>query len=162
MKSIVVILAVALLVLSCAGGPKFLPIEWIKSSTNDYGYTDENPIRIGYHKEVGANIQLCMKFINCLRNENGERFNINLRGSYADTKYKPEKSTFLGLPIKGAMPKGGMLDGYQLISNSESDTITLFFDIYHAEPIAIPSGLDYVCPTDSTHDPLLFLLNTYK
>jgi hypothetical protein len=145
-----VAIIVALLLAGCPAAVKN-PFLTIQPTVDDsYGYSDENPVRIGYYKEIGRNITLCKNYIRSLRTLNGESLEAILRVSVEDPKYDPSYGTFLGLHRRGDIAKGGFLDLYTLVPESGSDTVNLYFDIYHAEPLLIPKGLLFVEPEDST------------
>ncbi len=137
-------------VLGCAGAVKdpFVGIQ--PSSVPDYGYSAENPIRIGYHKDPFDNIPLSHLYISCLRTADGRRLEEVFRASVDDPVYDPSAGGFLGLSQRGAIPKGGILDEYVLVPEGTSDTLTLYFDIYHKAPLAVPDGLLFEVPGDGS------------
>lgn len=133
------------ILIGCAAGIKNPFVNINKAVSTDYGYSDENPIRIGYSKNFKDNVDLCIIYISNLRTIAGESLNIISRVSVDDPKNDPStRSGFLGLPIRGAVPAGGILDAYTLVSENEFDTLLLYFDIYHKEKLHIPDNLLFV------------------
>ena len=126
------------------------PFAAMEQAVDDhYGYIAENPIRIGYYKETRANIRLSKSYIHSLRTAEGETLTVLERASVEDPKYDPSTGGFLGFHQRGAIPKGGILDLYTLVIESKKDTIQLYIDIYHKEPLKVPKGLYFDHPADT-------------
>lgn len=119
-------------------------------ATNDYGYTTENPIKIGYSKNLEEAFSYCRYYIENLRTETGQLFRIISIGTFDNPLHESTVPTFLGMPRRGAIPRGGLLDGYNLVTGDEKDTVTLFFDVYRSDTLRVPRGLEFAGKLDST------------
>src|SRR5690349_17861619 len=88
---------------------------------SNYGYTLNRaiPIKAG---DPLASIRLTREFISLLRTQTDEKFEILKRGSTMGKSYK-------------------MIDIYSLVSESGTDTIKVFFNIYKRGKLYIPKGL---------------------
>lgn len=138
-----------LVLIGCTAGVRNPFAGLTEATTPKYGYSAEHPIRIGYSKDLQENIRFSMRYISCLRTIKGDSLSLLFRASVDDPQYEPSTDGFLGLPLRGATPKGGILDCYMLSVDSGRDTVNLYFDIYHADSIQVPAGLTYICAIDS-------------
>lgn len=131
---------------SCAA--KMANISWdLETATRpQYGYTAEDPIRIGYSGDLQKNINLCQVYLTSLRTSDQQPLHVVYQVSVKDTVNKPEQSKFPGLPMRNSSPKGGILDLYVLVPAVGSDTVRLYFDIYHKDSLRVPEGLLFVSP----------------
>lgn len=120
-------------------------------ATSDYGYTPENAIRMGYSKDGRINVAFCRYFIDNLTTETGQRFYTVSRASIDDPIHDAEQPSFLGMPKRGSVPSGGILDMYTLVTMDANDTIALYFDIYHKDSLRVPRGLIFVGVIDSVN-----------
>ena len=111
-----------------------------------YGYAPEYPIRIGYSKDIQKNIKFCYDYMAGLRTSDHRPLKILGRESMKDPKNEPKNQGFLGLPQRWGMALGGILDKYSLIAEGGTDTLFIYFDIYHKESLSIPLGLNFVMP----------------
>ena len=124
-------------------------ISWdLQSATRSgYGYTAEDPIRMGFSKDFEKNVDLCKTYLAGLRTSDQQPFQIVERASVRDPKNKPKRQKFLGLPLRNSVPTGGLLDLYLLVSIYDTDTVSLYFDIYHKDSLRVPRDLQFVAPT---------------
>ena len=142
-------ITLVVLIMGCSKAVKD-PFAGMEQAVDDqYGYTAENPVRIGYYKDFGDNIALCKYYLFCLRTIDGERLLVLDRVSVDDPKYDPSHGGFLGLHSRGEPAVGGILDEYTLVTESGKDSLQIYFDIYHNEPLAVPKGMTFAEPTDS-------------
>lgn len=141
-KKVFVIILFALFLGCAANIPKLF--KDIQPSTDpDYGYTTENPIKIGHSGWMypKKNIEASYYFLSCLRGPNGEP----LRLLYHATVDDPlNKLSYMETRGFGTIVKSGLLDEYILVIEGTSDTLSLFFDPFHKGPIMIPKGLTFV------------------
>jgi hypothetical protein len=134
----------SMLFISC--GPGFVEqIQKIEPSQDrTYGYTNINPIKIGYYDQRGS-IDATYFYLSKLRTPTGSRLNLLGRASVDDPAGAP-----FSLPKRFGPPSGGgILDYYFLQAEGMTDTIGLYFDIYRKGPLMVPCGLKFVS-TDST------------
>lgn len=131
----------------CAAQQVNISWDLMPSSREDYGYSAENPIRIGQTKDLQRNVELCQIYIASLRTTDQQPLTVISRASVEDPIHNPEQAKgFLGLPLRGGVPKGGILDLYELVPVNGSDTFRLFFDIYHKDTLLVPKGLVFIAP----------------
>ena len=116
------------------------------SARPGYGYTAEDPVRLGFSKNIGKNIRFCYTYIQSLRTADQQPFAIISRADVTDPKNEPEQQKFLGLPRRDSVLKGGILDLYELVSINDADTVRLYFDIYHWDTLRVPVGLEFIPP----------------
>jgi hypothetical protein len=137
------------LAIGCAARIVNIPLDIKPALRSGYGYTAEDPIRIGLTKDYfRTNIGFCYSYMENLRTPGQLPFRIIGRVSVKDPKNKIEGLTgFLGMPLRNPNPRGGILDRYTLVSEQDTDTIQLYFDIYHKDTLLIPIGLNYVQPS---------------
>jgi hypothetical protein len=129
------------------------PFEEIQNTTDpEYGYSANNPIRIGHYGDPRKATNACYYFMSHLRTIDGSALELISGGSIPDPEHKPSRPTFLGIPMRGSLPSGGILDVYTLVPVGTSDTLELYFDIYHKERILVPKGLVFVEPPKATSD----------
>jgi hypothetical protein len=131
---------------SCAA--KMANISWdLETATRPgYGYTAEDPIRMGYSGNLQKNINLCHVYLASLRTSDQQPLLVVYRVSVKDPVNEPEQSESLGLPMRNSYRKGGILDLYVLAPAVGSDTVQLYFDIYHKDSLRVPKGLQFVSP----------------
>lgn len=149
-------LLVLLAGLGCGPPPLQRPFETVQSAGDPgYGYTAANPIRIGHYGDPGKAIDACYFFMSHLITIDGGGLEILGRVSTLDPEHEPSRPSPLGIPKRGSSPRGGILDSYALVPVGTSDTLKLYFDIYHKERIFVPQGLVFVAPThaDTTEGP---------
>ncbi len=122
MKSLFYFL-IAILIASCA-------TQSIKETSTDssYGYTKENPIKVGGFDSGPANERA---YLNSLTGPNGEELSFNRRGSccHFDTKNSP-----LGM---------GALDIYKVTFKGKNDTVTLYINMYDKAKLYAPIGFKF-------------------
>ena len=93
------------------------------SSDSTYGYTPQNPIRIGYG-EKSEGIAHIMDFLSRLRNNNG----VPMEGyNSLPVIYVPDPCIFK----------------YSLVAVGTADTVELFLDTCNKEGLFIPKGLKF-------------------
>lgn len=147
---LIVSLSISQVILGCASGPAIDPFADLQPPTNpDYGVTPHEAVRIGYFNDPGDNIALTLRYIAKLRTADGEKLKMIWQAAVDDPLSDPEGDSFLGLPLRGGVKKGGILDSYMLVSESGSDTLILFVDIYNKAPLSVPVGYGFV--TDSVN-----------
>lgn len=95
---------ILLLLFGCSSKVAF-PVILEQSGDAAYGYTKENPIRMGFSDDLVENVDLCRYFISRLRTKDMIGFYIDSRYSLADPKYK-----------------NTLLDAYTIISDNKTDT----------------------------------------
>jgi hypothetical protein len=125
------------------------PLVGVTPATSEgYGYSAEDPIRLGYTKDIQENIGYCYAYMERLRTLDGKPLEILSRASVSDPKNKVGEKKILGfLPSRfDSELWGGILDRYTLTAAGTADTLELYFDIYHKEPVLIPTGLKYAEP----------------
>lgn len=97
------------------------------SKDETYGYTKENPIKVGGVKNSSgpANER---KYLNFLTGPNGEMINYYRAGSCCAFK---TKNGFLG---------AGLLDIYKVVWEGSQDTLTLYLNMYDRAKLKAPKG----------------------
>lgn len=112
-------------------------LEEIPQATDDYGYTPENPILMGYSNDLGVCISFSKYFLANLTTEEG----ISLEFVRLGSMFSP-------------IHQWSVLDHYELTSPILSDTIDLYVDIYHKDKLRVPQGLKFVGRIDTTSAPV--------
>jgi hypothetical protein len=115
------------------------------ASRSSYGYSPDDPVRIGYSGDMQKNIGFCYYYIAGLRTANNKELRITGRGSLPDPNNKP--GIFESNRRWGGTESCCMLDKYYMVAENSTDTLSLYFDIYHKEPLLIPKGLSFTPPT---------------
>lgn len=140
-------MVLVLLIMTGCAAQMVNPFTGIVTAPKDsYGYSEEDPIRLKYSNDIQQNIGYCYAFMERLRTEDSQTLNIVFRASISDPKNKISEDKILGVFPK-RFDRGlaaGILDRYTLITQATQDTVILYFDIYHKEPVFIPIGLKYV------------------
>lgn len=105
-----------------------LPPPSVQSDDETYGYTEENPIRVGgnVNRSGPGNER---KYLSSLVNEDGAFPKITRQGNCCPFK------------TPHGMMGNGVLDIYQLVFEKSKDTIILYLDLYDYETPKIPKGL---------------------
>lgn len=104
------------------------PIRNLQMATDkEYGYTQENPIRVGGGSNGPGNERA---FLNLLAGPNGEAITYSRLGSCCMFKTK-----------NGLFNDSGMLDKYELKWNGGDESIILFLNMYDYETPMCPVGL---------------------
>ncbi len=95
----------------------------LNTEKSDYGYTKENPIK------VGGDVSNVIRFFNTLKGPNGQLIQYRKIGSccYIETP-------------RGSMG-GGLLDMYEVNYKGLIKPIVLYFNRYDYEPLQVPEGL---------------------
>jgi hypothetical protein len=117
MKFLLLSLSFALTSTCCA--QKIYKLKEAPDST--YGYTMEHPVPLKAG-DPQVSVSLSYRFISQLRTANNEKVRIYRRGSTMGKRYQ-------------------MIDIYTLVSESGSDTIRLYVNIYKRGKLYIPKGL---------------------
>ncbi len=124
-----------------ANAQKFKKLE--SSTDSTYGYTALKPLLLKKGDPVNS-IRNTEKFFFGLYNSKGEFYDVLSRSSIFNPKYTQKEMEEVGMRnIKNGKPAGVMLDSYILVSESKSDTITLYVDIYNNGELKIPVGLKW-------------------
>lgn len=121
----------------------------LPTASDDYGYTAERSIRMGYKDRMEENVALCRYFIDNLKTDSGQSLN-QLPGvaHVFDPIHKPVRKTFYGgIEKRSRVRTGGFLDRYVLVTSDELDTIKLYFDVYRIDTLRVPKGLKFVGKT---------------
>lgn len=88
-----------------------------------YGYTPEDPVRIGFADPQGS-IALSRAFLAGLRKDG-------------------EPLAIVGRSSVGPPP---LTDAYTLVTETGRDTLVLYLNVYRRAPLHVPRGLTYVAP----------------
>ena len=139
------VLLISFLAIACAPSLSKLLGNLSESVDPTYGYTAENPIRIGYYGSRGS-IEASYAYLSCLRGPNGEPLQLLVRMTVEDpinpmAKPWPPRAFDPGL-------SSGLLDAYQLAVLGTRDTVFVYMDVYHKGPMMVPKGLSYACKTE--------------
>ena len=120
-----VALVLASLVAGCATTDLVaLLAEVTPAERSSYGYTVEDPVRIG-HAGFPESIGLAREFLSRLRKD-GERLEVVSQSA-------------VGTPPR-------FTDRYTVVTESSRDTLNLYVDVYRSAPLQVPEGLSYVSP----------------
>ncbi|MEO4005021.1 2-dehydro-3-deoxyphosphooctonate aldolase [Flavobacterium sp. CAU 1735] len=98
------------------------------ATDSTYGYSKENPIKVGGNTNGPANEQ---KFLSSLSGPNGEELWYKRSGSCCS--FETRNSSF-GM---------GMLDVYKVTYEGKKDTLTLYFNMYDKVKPKAPLGLKF-------------------
>lgn len=137
------------LLIGCASGLTNISWDLKPAGRPGYGYTAEDPILIGFSGDIGKNIDLSDVYLAGLRTKDDQPLHVTMRFAVKDPNHEPEYPEVLGVPMRNGSPKGGILDLYELVSTSGSDTVRLYIDIYHKDSLRVPAGLHFVPPAPS-------------
>lgn len=91
-----------------------------------YGYTEDNPIKVGGGMEGPLNEQ---RFLNALAGPNGEKVTYKRQGSCCP--FKTPNAVF---------GDSGMLDMYEVIIEGASEKIILYLNMYDSGTLQVPVG----------------------
>lgn len=91
-----------------------------------YGYTEDNPIKVGGRMEGPLNEQ---RFLNALAGPNGEKVSYKRQGSCCP--FKTPNAIF---------GDSGMLDMYEISIKGMSKKIILYLNMYDSETLQVPVG----------------------
>ncbi len=149
MKRVLPSLMVLAIFVACAAQMKSISWDLKPASRAGYGYTAEDPICIGYSKDLAENVGLSTTYMQRLRASDQQPLQIVARFTVQDPRHEPEQPKFLGLPLRNGFPKGGLLDAYILVSVQGTDTVRLYFDIYHKDSLRVPTGLQWISPASA-------------
>ncbi len=146
MKYALCTLLVAGVILGCAPKMVNLLSEVGPAARSSYGYDAEDPIQIGFYGNPGKCMGLCDAYIARLRTSDNQLLEPVAVATVIDPSHAPKKAKFLGLPLRDAGPRGGLLDLYLLVPENGGDTVRLYFDIYHKDSLRVPQGLHFLQP----------------
>ena len=142
------LLIVSGVIVGCAAQAVNISWDLRPATRSNYGYTAEDPIRIGYYKDFRENIGLCNSYLASLRTTDQRPMQVVGRSSVRAPRNEPEEPKgFLGLPKRGGLPTGGILDEYLLVPVGTTDTLRLYFDVYHKDSLQVPRGLSFTPPS---------------
>ena len=118
MKRLTFAIMAVLLSLSCASRVVNPLLDVKPAQKASYGYTADDPIRIGYTGDRQKNIRFCYNYMECLQTTDGIPLQIISRASVPDPKNEPGNKGPLGfIPRRwGGELWGGILDQYSLIA----------------------------------------------
>lgn len=91
-----------------------------------YGYTEDNPIKVGGGMEGPLNEQ---RFLNALAGPNGEKVSYKRQGSCCP--FKTQNAVF---------GDSGMLDMYEISIEGMFQKIILYLNMYDSETLQVPVG----------------------
>jgi hypothetical protein len=142
MKSVIQLVAIAILLSACAsskkntgGHSRTTAVQYVgndayllsvQSDDNTYGYQQHNPVKVGGLMNGPANER---KFLNGLSGPNGERVSYYRAGSCCPFRTP-----------KGLMGKTGMLDKYLVTWTGATDTLAIYINMYDEGDLKIPVG----------------------
>lgn len=98
------------------------------STDDSYGYSKENPIKVGSGSGATGGPAAEQAFLNALKGPNGETISYVRRGSCCAFK---TKNGFMGT---------GFLDIYEITYEGRSEPITLYLNMYDAGEAVAPKG----------------------
>jgi hypothetical protein len=108
-----------------------------------YGYTASTPIPMKSKGQLKS-LHHAEDFVKHLQRDNGEPLLLLYRSVTRNPNYiKPtvQATNKLGIPVKD---KGGWIDVFTISGREETDTFSLYIDIYHSGNAMVPKGLKYV------------------
>jgi hypothetical protein len=98
------------------------------SRDESYGFTANNPVRVGGGKEAGARNQ--QRYLNALLGPNGEMLDYERQGSCCAFK-----------TTEGGIGNEGQLDVYSVTWKGRKEPTLLYLNMYEEGPLAAPMGL---------------------
>ncbi|WP_210515398.1 hypothetical protein [Hymenobacter terricola] len=111
------------------GGSTVLPFLIQETSKDEtYGFTANNPVRVGGGREAGARNQ--QRYLNALLGPHGEVIEYERQGSCCAFK----------IPAEG-IDNEGQLDVYSLTWKGRKEPLKLYLNMYEDGPLAAPMGL---------------------
>ena len=111
------------------GGSAVLPFLIQDTSTDaSYGFTADNPVRVGGGKEAGARNQ--ERYLNALLGPRGETLEYERQGSCCAFKI-PDAN----------VDNEGQLDVYSVTWKGRKEPLTLYLNMYEEGPLEAPRGL---------------------
>ncbi|MBF9220411.1 hypothetical protein [Hymenobacter ruricola] len=101
----------------------------IQASSQDetYGFTANNPVRVGGGREAGARNQ--QRYLNALLGPNGQPLEYERQGSCCAFK-----------TTSGGVDNEGQLDIYAVTWKGQKKPVTLYLNMYEEGPLAAPVG----------------------
>lgn len=111
------------------GGSTVLPF-LIETSSQDetYGFTANNPVRVGGGREAGARNQL--RYLNALLGPRGQALQYEHEGSCCAFKVS-----------EAGIDNEGQLDIYTITWKGRKEPLKLYLNMYEEAPLAAPVGL---------------------
>ncbi len=111
------------------GGSGVLPFLIQTASQDDtYGFTANNPVRVGGGKAAGARNQ--QRYLNALLGSRGQVLSYERQGSCCAFRIKDT-----------GIDKEGQLDVYTVTWKGRKAPLTLYLNMYEEGPLAAPVGL---------------------
>ncbi|MBF9238874.1 hypothetical protein I2I05_15835 [Hymenobacter sp. BT683] len=92
-----------------------------------YGYTAENPVRVGGGRTAGARNQ--QRYLNALKGPNGQ-----------DVTYARQASCCAFKTRRGAVDNTALLDVYQVTWAGKATPVTLYINMYRGGRLLAPQG----------------------
>lgn len=110
-------------IIGCSAPEISILLQDVQPATDPtYGYTFQNPIRIGYYNEFKSM-------------DAATYYLLHLRGS--------GNQKLLMLSAASIRGDNGIIDGYKLLTSRTKDTIHLYIDANSKGPLFIPKGLEF-------------------
>jgi hypothetical protein len=111
------------------GGSAVLPFLISATSPDEtYGFTANNPVRVGGGREAGARNQ--QRYLNALRGPRGEALRYEYEGSCCAFKI-----------AEAGVDNEGQLDVYSITWKGRQQPLKLYLNMYEEAPLAAPAGL---------------------
>ncbi|WP_460608114.1 hypothetical protein [Hymenobacter terrigena] len=111
------------------GGSGVLPFLIQAASPDDtYGFTANNPVRVGGGREAGVRNQ--QRYLNALLGPKGEPL-----------KYEHEGSCCAFKIVGAGIDNEGQLDVYSITWKGQKQPLKLYLNMYEEGPLAAPAGL---------------------
>jgi hypothetical protein len=101
------------------------------STDASYGYTEANPIKVGFKDKAGGPTQE-RQFLNALLGPNGETVTFTRQGSCCH--FKTKNSAFNDM---------GLLDIYEVTYQGLTEPIKLYVNMYDGGPLKAPKGFTF-------------------
>jgi len=113
------------------------------SEQDNYGYSKDNPILIGYFNNWQKNTDLALYYLSKLKYEN-KSLQMLFHATIEKPANQPRKKKSIPMTYGGPSSLGGeFLELYQMLPRGTTDTLYLYFDVEIKGEIKIPEKLEF-------------------